>query len=231
MHGLGRTGRRRAIRERAGGGSSGRRRGRVWHERAWRPRAIQHAASQHGAGWPGQAAGSMNGSGGQFLPPREVMIILPGLLLAILLAMLARSVSLGRRAAASRRRVLRQHDNSLSSELTARSRSRRRRPASRPPGKSPGFGERAIASPEEDAQVAGLARDRSGRRWRRGSRAHAVLRARNDRVMRPAEVVGTTSTSVGSLRYARSPPEKSIRKRVAPGAVTSAEPSARARVR
>ncbi len=30
----------------------------------------------------------MNGSGGQFLPPREVMIILPGLLLAILLAML-----------------------------------------------------------------------------------------------------------------------------------------------
>ena len=37
---------------------------------------------------PGPAAGSMNGSGGQFLPPREVMIILPGLLLAILLAML-----------------------------------------------------------------------------------------------------------------------------------------------
>ncbi len=30
----------------------------------------------------------MNGSGGQFLPHREVMIILPGLLLAILLAML-----------------------------------------------------------------------------------------------------------------------------------------------
>ncbi len=33
-------------------------------------------------------AGGMNGAGGQFLPPREVMIILPGLLLAILLAML-----------------------------------------------------------------------------------------------------------------------------------------------
>ena len=30
----------------------------------------------------------MNGAGGQFLPPREVMIVLPGLLLAILLAML-----------------------------------------------------------------------------------------------------------------------------------------------
>ena len=30
----------------------------------------------------------MNGPGGQFLPPREVMIVLPGLLLAILLAML-----------------------------------------------------------------------------------------------------------------------------------------------
>ena len=41
-----------------------------------------------GPGSPGSAAGSMNGSGGQFLPPREVMIILPGLLLAILLAML-----------------------------------------------------------------------------------------------------------------------------------------------
>ena len=41
-----------------------------------------------GTGGAGPAAGSMNGSGGQFLPPREVMIILPGLLLAILLAML-----------------------------------------------------------------------------------------------------------------------------------------------
>ena len=41
-----------------------------------------------GPGSPGSAAAGMNGSGGQFLPPREVMIILPGLLLAILLAML-----------------------------------------------------------------------------------------------------------------------------------------------
>ena len=37
---------------------------------------------------PGPADGGMNGAGGQFLPPREVMIVLPGLLLAILLAML-----------------------------------------------------------------------------------------------------------------------------------------------
>ena len=36
----------------------------------------------------GPAAGGLNGSGGQFLAPREVMIVLPGLLLAILLAML-----------------------------------------------------------------------------------------------------------------------------------------------
>ena len=36
----------------------------------------------------GSAVPAANGSGGQFLPPREVMIILPGLLLAILLAML-----------------------------------------------------------------------------------------------------------------------------------------------
>src|SRR6202166_773754 len=39
----------------------------------------------------GSSAAALNGqgeSGGQFLPPREVMIILPGLLLAILLAML-----------------------------------------------------------------------------------------------------------------------------------------------
>ena len=41
-----------------------------------------------GAGGAGSAAESMNGSGGQFLPPREVLIVLPGLLLAILLAML-----------------------------------------------------------------------------------------------------------------------------------------------
>jgi len=40
-----------------------------------------------GPGGTGPAVG-MNGSGGQFLPPREVMIVLPGLLLAILLAML-----------------------------------------------------------------------------------------------------------------------------------------------
>ena len=37
---------------------------------------------------PGPADGGMNGAGGQFLAPREVMIVLPGLLLAILLAML-----------------------------------------------------------------------------------------------------------------------------------------------
>jgi len=36
----------------------------------------------------GSAVAGANGPGGQFLPPREVMIILPGLLLAILLAML-----------------------------------------------------------------------------------------------------------------------------------------------
>ena len=36
----------------------------------------------------GSAVPAANGSDGQFLPPREVMIILPGLLLAILLAML-----------------------------------------------------------------------------------------------------------------------------------------------
>ena len=41
-----------------------------------------------GPGSRGPAGGGMNGTGGQFLPPREVMIILPGLLLAILLAML-----------------------------------------------------------------------------------------------------------------------------------------------
>ena len=38
----------------------------------------------------GQSSGpaSASGAGGQFLPPREVMIVLPGLLMAILLAML-----------------------------------------------------------------------------------------------------------------------------------------------
>ena len=36
----------------------------------------------------GSAVADANGPGGQFLPPREVMIVLPGLLLAILLAML-----------------------------------------------------------------------------------------------------------------------------------------------
>ena len=36
----------------------------------------------------GSAAAGMNGPGGQFLAPREVLIVLPGLLLAILLAML-----------------------------------------------------------------------------------------------------------------------------------------------
>ena len=36
----------------------------------------------------GSAVAGANGPGGQFLPPREVMIVLPGLLLAILLAML-----------------------------------------------------------------------------------------------------------------------------------------------
>ena len=35
-----------------------------------------------------QGAGSASGAGGQFLPPREVLIVLPGLLMAILLAML-----------------------------------------------------------------------------------------------------------------------------------------------
>jgi EmrB/QacA subfamily drug resistance transporter len=41
-----------------------------------------------GAADTGSAVADANGPGGQFLPPREVMIILPGLLLAILLAML-----------------------------------------------------------------------------------------------------------------------------------------------
>jgi len=49
-------------------------------------------AEQTGPGVNGQggsgAAAASDGQGGQFLPHREVMIILPGLLLAILLAML-----------------------------------------------------------------------------------------------------------------------------------------------
>ena len=41
-----------------------------------------------GQGGSGEAAAALNGPGEQFLAPREVMIVLPGLLLAILLAML-----------------------------------------------------------------------------------------------------------------------------------------------
>ena len=41
-----------------------------------------------GPGGAGSAAAGVSGPGGQFLAPREVMIVLPGLLLAILLAML-----------------------------------------------------------------------------------------------------------------------------------------------
>ena len=41
-----------------------------------------------GPGSADPAGGALNGATGQFLPPREVMIVLPGLLLAILLAML-----------------------------------------------------------------------------------------------------------------------------------------------
>ena len=94
MRGLGRTGRRRTERERGADGARNerrgrRRRGRVWHERARRPGPANTGPANtgpavHGAGGRGAA----NGAGGQFLPPREVMIILPGLLLAILLAML-----------------------------------------------------------------------------------------------------------------------------------------------
>ena len=53
---------------------------------------VEHVAEQTGPGVNGQggsgAAAASDGQGGQFLAPREVMIILPGLLLAILLAML-----------------------------------------------------------------------------------------------------------------------------------------------
>jgi EmrB/QacA subfamily drug resistance transporter len=47
-------------------------------------------ASPAGPAGNGQGAGSVSasGAGGQFLPPREVLIVLPGLLMAILLAML-----------------------------------------------------------------------------------------------------------------------------------------------
>jgi EmrB/QacA subfamily drug resistance transporter len=45
-------------------------------------------SSLNGQGGTGAAAVGPNGPGGQFLAPREVMIVLPGLLLAILLAML-----------------------------------------------------------------------------------------------------------------------------------------------
>ena len=41
------------------------------------------AGNEQGAG-----SASASGAGGQFLPPREVLIVLPGLLMAILLAML-----------------------------------------------------------------------------------------------------------------------------------------------
>ena len=44
--------------------------------------------ANRGSAETGSAVAGANGPGGQFLPPREVMIILPGLLLAILLAML-----------------------------------------------------------------------------------------------------------------------------------------------
>src|SRR5580658_8797895 len=93
MRGLGRTGRRRAIgsgrvAEAVGGagaesgmnGSSGLGPSNTGPSNT--------GPANMGPGSPGSAVGSMNGSGGQFLPPREVMIILPGLLLAILLAML-----------------------------------------------------------------------------------------------------------------------------------------------
>ncbi|MGD0247028.1 MAG: MDR family MFS transporter [Streptosporangiaceae bacterium] len=46
--------------------------------------SIDHAGAESGAG----AVTAGPGGGGQFLPPRQVMIILPGLLMAILLAML-----------------------------------------------------------------------------------------------------------------------------------------------
>ena len=45
-------------------------------------------AADTGSADTGSAVAGANGPGGQFLPPREVMIVLPGLLLAILLAML-----------------------------------------------------------------------------------------------------------------------------------------------
>jgi EmrB/QacA subfamily drug resistance transporter len=48
---------------------------------------IDHAGAEPGTDGAGAVTGGP-GAGGQFLPPRQVMIILPGLLMAILLAML-----------------------------------------------------------------------------------------------------------------------------------------------
>ena len=50
--------------------------------------AADTGAADTGAADTGSAVADANRPGGQFLPPREVMIVLPGLLLAILLAML-----------------------------------------------------------------------------------------------------------------------------------------------
>ena len=41
-----------------------------------------------GSGLAGQGGAGSAATNGQFLPPREVLIVLPGLLMAILLAML-----------------------------------------------------------------------------------------------------------------------------------------------
>ena len=69
--------------ERMGGGSNRRSRERVGPDGAGRERAREWARE-----WAGYGPASASGAGGQFLPPREVMIVLPGLLMAILLAML-----------------------------------------------------------------------------------------------------------------------------------------------
>ena len=50
------------------------------------PERTQRAAG--GGEWADAGSVSAGGAGGQFLPPREVLIVLPGLLMAILLAML-----------------------------------------------------------------------------------------------------------------------------------------------
>ena len=52
------------------------------------PGPANRGSGNIGPGSTGSAAAVMNGASGQFLAPREVMIVLPGLLLAILLAML-----------------------------------------------------------------------------------------------------------------------------------------------